>query len=663
MNAHSLRRVWVFLRRRSLADRLALAVIAAGLVRQMARTFGVSLPFGGLIDFLTFIAIVYFAVRLIPWARHHLMWSLRNRLIVAYLFIAVVPIVLLLLMAGLASYLIYLQLGAHLLEDDLNDRAAVVAASAETLASTIEKYATPAVPPRSESVLSLPGVAALVEATKAEFPNCRIALNQGGDLLQQSGTGRYSGLSEQNGTLYISAVADQTGPQGPVRVLLEVPVTSAVLDSLNSEIGPVQMILLRPADQASGRGIKISIDDQVYVPGQEISSRKRPVGPPANFLDVRINGASTLEAASLSPRSPVKTFPVLASFAVRASAINRRLFTSVGALGPVLIRVLEIVGFIFLAMELAALVTGVVVTRTITRAVGDLYEATLHVRRGDFSHRIRVHQRDQLGALGDSFNEMTSSITELIAEQRQKQKLENEISIAREVQEQLFPKQIPSLPGLDLAAICRAARSVSGDYYDFIRLGPSRAGLALADISGKGIFAALLMASLQASLRSQATQDSSIGPAELVSRINRHLYLNTSDDRYATFFFGVYDSDTRNLTYTNAGHLAPFFITDSGCEELTEGGTVVGLFEECPYTQRTICVKPGSVLVVFSDGLTEPENVYGEEFGIARLKEEAIRLRNLPAFKMAQALIGAAEQWAGTPEQADDMTVVIARME
>ncbi|HTV59405.1 MAG TPA: SpoIIE family protein phosphatase [Verrucomicrobiae bacterium] len=662
MNAHSLRRLWVFLRRTTLLDRLALIVIAADILWQIASARGIKLPYGGLLAFLGAVAVIYFVVRLIPWVRRNLMWRLRNRLIVAYLFIAVVPVVLLLSMAGLASYLIYLQLGAHLLEDDLNDRAAMVMASAESLADAIEKDATPAIPPDSQKVLSLPGVAALVGATRAEFPNCRILLNREGQLPDE-GTGRgYAGLSEQDEILYISAVAKQMGRQGPVQVLLEVPVTPALLDTLSSELGPVRLILLEPAKPGPAGRISIGIDNQVYVPGQEISSRKRSVGSRANFLDVRINGASTLKAVSIPPHASMATSPVLASFAVRASAINRRLFRSVGALGPILIRILEVVGFIFLAMEIAALVTGIVLTRTITRAVGDLYEATLHVRRGDFSHRIRVHQQDQLGALGESFNEMTSSITELIEDQRQKQKLENEISIAREVQEQLFPKEIPSLPALDLAAICRAARTVSGDYYDFIRLGRSQVGMALADISGKGIFAALLMASLQASLRSQATQDGNISPAELVARINRHIYLNTTDDRYATFFYAVYDGDAKTLTYTNAGHLAPFFITDSGCEELSDGGTVVGLFEEFPYTQRTLHVKPGAVLVAFSDGLSEPENVYGEEFGVARLREEATRLRHLSAAKMAKGLIAVAEQWAGTAEQADDMTVLVARM-
>lgn len=657
----SIQRFLVFLRRTSLADRAALTVICLEFIWQISGVLRIALPLKGLLSFLTFIALVYFAIRLIPYARHHLMWRLRNRLIVAYLFIAVVPVVLLLTMAGLGSYLLYLQLGAHLLEDDLQGRMEMVATSAETLADAIAKDATPSAPPSSDAALKLPAVKALIDATKEEFPDCRVALNQGTLLLEQGGGRRFAGLSEEQGTLYIAAVAKEDGPTGPAQVLLSVPVTPAILDSLVSELGPVQLVLLRPAKETPIRGISISIENEVYVAGQEISSRKRSIGSPSNPLDVRINGVSTLEAFAMSPHAASQKVPVLASFAVRASAINRRLFRSVGALGPLLIRILEIVGFIFLALEIAALATGIVLTRTITRAVGDLYEATLHIRRGDFSHRVRVHKRDQLGALGESFNEMTSSISELIEEQRQRQKLENEIAIAREVQEQLFPKVIPSLPSLEVSAICRPARSVSGDYYDFIRLGPERVGLALADISGKGIFAALLMAGLQASLRSQAALVG-VAPAELVTRINHHVYLNTSDDRYATFFYAVYDDEAHTLTYTNAGHLAPFFITESGCEELSEGGTVVGLFDEFQYTQSTVEVKPGTVLVAFSDGLTEPENVYGEEFGVSRLREEAIRLRHLPATKLAQSLITAAEQWAGTPEQADDMTVLVARM-
>jgi len=166
-------------------------------------------------------------------------------------------------------------------------------------------------------------------------------------------------------------------------------------------------------------------------------------------------------------------------------------------------------------------------------------------------------------------------IRDRIEEQRKGQRLENEISIAREVQEQLFPQSIPQVEGVELAAICRAARVVSGDYYDFIRLSPCRIGIAVADISGKGISAALLMASLQAALRSQAVLDANGSTAQLVGRLNHHLFHNTSDDRYATFFYGVFDSSTRTLEYTNAGHCAPVFVADGKVTKLDTGGTAV----------------------------------------------------------------------------------------
>jgi sigma-B regulation protein RsbU (phosphoserine phosphatase) len=205
---------------------------------------------------------------------------------------------------------------------------------------------------------------------------------------------------------------------------------------------------------------------------------------------------------------------------------------------------------------------------------------------------------------------------------------------------------------------------VSGDYYDFIQLGPTQLAIAIADISGKGISAALLMASLQASLRSQilvpgAAEEST---AELVCRLNRHLVRNTGDDRFATFFYAVYDSRTRLLRYTNAGHLPSFFISDGTSHRLQTGGMVLGVIEDYVYEQGVFEVPHGSLLVGYSDGLVEPENVYGEEFGIQRLEDAAFRVRMAAPRVIADSLMTAADEWAGTPEQSDDMTVIVACM-
>ena len=218
---------------------------------------------------------------------------------------------------------------------------------------------------------------------------------------------------------------------------------------------------------------------------------------------------------------------------------------------------------------------------------------------------------------------------------------------------------------MEIEAICKAARSVSGDYYDFIQLSPTHIAIAIADISGKGISAALLMASLQAALRSQMlTQDSAtVSTADLVARLNNHLVRNTADDRFATFFIAVYDSATRTLRYTNAGHL-PSFLIGNGCSvHLDKGGMVLGIVEDYVYEEGLLSVPSGALLVGYSDGLVEPENVYGEEFGIRRLEQAAVRVQATAPMMVAESLMAAAEEWAGTPEQADDMTVVVARLQ
>jgi sigma-B regulation protein RsbU (phosphoserine phosphatase) len=662
VNRFSPRRLFVFLRHIAPLDRVALVIILLYFAVRAFAAFVAPVHFAGFIGFLSFLAAVYLLVRLLPWFRTKFMWTLRNRLIVVYVFIAVVPVILLLSMVGLAAYGLYLQLGAHIFHDDLQARISTISADADALAGAVEQEAAQGASPTSEAILARPGVANLIEAARREWPDLRVFPNRGERLVQAGDGHHFAGLVEFGGKIWVAAAVEKTGPAGPFYLVVGTPLNPAFLDGLPSDIGPIQIIPLRPTNQQTPAGASLSFNGKVFVPGEQIASRRRVLESPANWFDVRIGGVSTIDLAHIGPQPDDAPAAVLATFAMRASALNRRLFTSVGEIGPLLELALIAAGVIFLALEVAALITGIVLTRTITRAVGDLYEATLYVRRGDFAQRIRVHQRDQLGALGESFNEMTSSISELIVEQGKRQKLENEIAIAREVQSQLFPQVLPALPGLELAAICRPARVVSGDYYDFIRTGQDCVGIALADISGKGIFAALLMASLQAALRSQASLDGNCGTAELVSRLNRHVFRNTSDDRYATFFYAVFDVNTRMLTYTNAGHLSPFFVCGDKVQELSEGGTVIGMFEDIPYTQGSIRVEPGSLLVAFSDGLTEPENVYGEEFGMHRLKEEILRQRSMPPQRIAENLIAAAEQWAGTPEQADDITVVIARM-
>jgi len=657
---HRLRAFW---RTTSPLDRFATFVLILCILTWSTR-FGRYVAFLGAWRVILFvIAAGYLMVRLARWARKRLLWGLRNRLVVAYIFIAVVPVVLLLAMVALSGYLLYFQLGAHLLQDDLNSRITEVSHIAETLDQTLANDMAKRLPIDSRAVLARPGIAAMLSAASQRLPGLEVHLPTSAAAIgtKTRPVQGYSGLVQSSGSLWIEAVVASHGPSHEGELYVRVPVTAALLGAIAPDLGPIQLTTFRPAVTSDPVADVLNLNGRRLVRAGQVVS-VRPLQPKRGWYDIEISGGSTLNAVLLSHDEPTTdAIPVAAAFSLRPSQLTSRLFASLGLLGDPLVIILILIGVFFFLLEIAALITGIILTRTITVAVDDLYEATRHVRQGDFRHRIHVRQRDQLGVLAESFNAMTGSIAELIEEQRQRQKLENELTIAREVQTQLFPRELPEMAGLELAAVCRAARVVSGDYYDFMNLGHSRLGMAIADISGKGISAALLMASLQAALRSQAVMNGHRTTAEVVGALNRHLFLNTSDDRYATLFYAEYDPSSHSLCYTNAGHCAPFFVAGSALKKLDEGGTVVGLFDRADYKQVKVPAEPGSLFVGFSDGLLEPENVYGEEFGTARLANEVLRLRDLPAGRLADGLLSAVEQWAGSPEQADDMTVIVAR--
>jgi sigma-B regulation protein RsbU (phosphoserine phosphatase) len=468
--------------------------------------------------------------------------------------------------------------------------------------------------------------------------------------------------SEQLSLMSIRAMPEH----GRIRlVTLRVPITPEFLSGIAPDLGAIQLTLMEKYVPGARQGIIYPTANGQYVTARPIVARNRSLQPAMIWIDVPIEVVSRLDSVYVSPDGRVEPLrPVLAVFNARPSQLNARMFTSFGELRDTY-RLMAIgLTALFVLIGMVALIPGVVLTRRITNAVADLYQATQFVKTGDFSRRIQMKQRDQLGELGESFNQMTNSIGTLIEEQNKRQRLENEISIAREVQNQLFPSTLPSVPGVEIEAICKAARSVSGDYYDFIQLSPTHIAIAIADISGKGISAALLMASLQAALRSQMLVEGSesLSMVELVSRLNKHLVRNTGDDRFATFFIAVYDSATRTLRYTNAGHLPAFLICHGRSERLDKGGMVLGVVEDYVYEEGSLTVGHDALLIGYSDGLIEPENVYGEEFGIRRLEEAAVRVQGAAPLMVAESLMAAAEEWAGTPEQADDMTVIVARL-
>jgi serine phosphatase RsbU (regulator of sigma subunit) len=584
------------------------------------------------------------------------------------LFIAFVPILSIFILVVMAARILYSQLGAYLLYEDIHHRIEMIADIAQHIAIAHRTLPPSITEKEAERILALQSAA----VHDRELPGLDINFSSNLSLLSKvdkQGKNSFAGLLQEgdSGSALLSLISLRRieDSKEPRVVVLRVPVNADFLNTIAPDLGVIQLNLMENYEGKEPAGVLYSSGDKQYRVANRIVASNRTLQAPLFWLDSPVNVVSRLDSADVAKDGAVDLArPLLAVFNARPSRLNARIFTSLGDLRKTYVIFFVLVGIIFLLIWAVAWTTGIVLTRRITRAVADLYKATQFVQAADFSHRIPVERLDQLGVLSDSFNQMTGSIGTLIEEQNKRQRLENEIFIAREVQNQLFPNTLPSVPGVEIEAICKAARSVSGDYYDFIQLSPTHVAIAIADISGKGISAALLMASLQAALRSQALTEGSesLSTAELVARLNKHLVRNTGDDRFATFFIAVYDSATRTLRYTNAGHLPSFLICNGSSHLLDKGGMVLGVVEDYSYEQGVLEVAPDSLLIGYSDGLVEPENVYGEEFGIARLREAAIRVQSAKPSMVAESLMAAAEEWAGTPEQADDMTVIVTRL-
>jgi sigma-B regulation protein RsbU (phosphoserine phosphatase) len=233
------------------------------------------------------------------------------------------------------------------------------------------------------------------------------------------------------------------------------------------------------------------------------------------------------------------------------------------------------------------------------------------------------------------------------------------------VQERLFPQRLPEIAGLDYFGRCRTALGVGGDYYDFLALPDGKLGVALGDVSGKGIAAALTMASLQASLRADAMRAGN-DIAGLITRVNAMLYDASTEDRYATLFYAQYDPATHRLSYVNAGHCPPILLRSAAKHGTVErldqaGGTVVGLLPDCAYEQAEVSLAPGDLLVIYTDGFSEAMNPDLSEWGEERLILAIATCNGFPARDSIASIMQAADAFAAGAPQSDDMTLVILR--
>jgi serine phosphatase RsbU (regulator of sigma subunit) len=264
-----------------------------------------------------------------------------------------------------------------------------------------------------------------------------------------------------------------------------------------------------------------------------------------------------------------------------------------------------------------------------------------------------------VGILLHTYDAMRRQLEANFRSLRVKEALEREVEIAREVQRELLPRGYPVVRGLEIVGACIPAIGVGGDYYDFLPLQDERIGLVIADVSGKGIPAALLMAGLQASVRSLALPG--VSPCEVNRRLNDMLHQSTSASRYATLFFGLYDPQDRSLHYSNAGHFPPIHIGAHGAAYLSQGGLPIGLMPSSLYGEGRRELGLGDLLALYTDGVVETPNGGGEEFGNARLVEILTRHQAAPLQELLDRVIDAVNVWSGGGAPHDDITLVLAR--
>ncbi len=713
------------------------------LLRLIAPAWGDSIS--GWVKFLVFDAALLFSIVAFRWLRRKLLWRLRNRLIVTYVFIGVIPVALLVTMALVTIYLFAGQFASFVVTSEINSQLrslqAVNAAVSNELAARIEKGETPT----AESLAGLrkrdrawgrrrvcawygPKLLLLstgsLDPAAMTFPD--FFNKDGSEYAKAVREGQpFKEIVRDNDELYLRVASVFAVGSEKLTVITGEPLDQYLVADIAANLGEITLYSAGIILDAQGNyqnpnapkpGVAVgtskehSFETRLFdapekskaesgvtgaTPG---SSPQRPqqtfhptftvgsLAAPAGMMDREITFGTPLQVVDWKTGDR-STAGALVSVRTRPSVLYTHLFAALGDLARGVEYILLGILIFFAVIELVALIIGTRMTRTVTGAVAQLYDATKHVDQGDFSHRIPVKSADQLAQLSLSFNSMTESIEKLILEQKEKQRLEGELAIAQEVQAQLFPRQVTELESLEVHGFCRPARTVSGDYYDFLTASSHKLILAVGDISGKGISAALLMATIHSAVRAYSVESLpqmrepvavgavagagrimaawpegiEISPGALLGLLNHQLYESTPPEKYATLFLGIYDGRSHRLTYSNGGHLPPILIARDGeVRRLETGGTVVGLFDNMTYDEASVEMHPGEIFLAYSDGVTEPENEFGE-FGEERLIELVSANRRLPLTQISQIVTAAVDDWIGDNEQPDDITLVLAR--
>ena len=625
------------------------------------------------------------------------LWRVRRRLTLSYVFIGFVPALLIITFFVLAVMLLFFNVSAYSVRMQMaafQDQAKFLAQSAavEVAGGTTPAEIQRAVRTRfASAVLRYPLVSyAVVPSPRAcsddssdhrfnsqTEPELTSSITAGAwqhvdapdtvpAWVSCSGQQMLIAFRTGDGT-YMAARALEWVPGRPHEaVIVDLPVDPAALQKIAENIG-IETGPLSTTDDVEASGN--DPDDRRLIFGP--ASIPAPGAKPSSPI---LSGLSWVALLDHVNWSSGRTGTLLMSFKMSPGVVYERIsgpgFRGMGdfSFGQIILLMMGTVGALFLIIQMIAFGMGLSLARSITGAVHELFEGTERVGRGDFSHKVAVRSRDQLGALAASFNSMTTSIEYLLQEKAEKERLEQELRIARSIQMSLLPQGPAQMAGLALMSHCEPAREVGGDYYDYIPIDQDRLALLIADVSGKGTSAALYMAELKGIILTLSQRLTS--PRQLLINANQIISRHLDTRSFITITYAVVDLKARTLTYARAGHCPLIYApgphaASRTAQILVPEGMVLGLqiddgqmFERF-LEESVVPIGNGDLFLFYTDGISETMNAEGECFGDARLAGLLEQHADLPAAEIRERILREVQAFAGSEVQQDDMTMLL----
>ena len=610
---------------------------------------------------------LYYSWQIFKLVRERLLWKVRDRILVSFVFVGVVPITIVLLIGLIVSWFLIGTLGASLLEKHVENTVSRMERLPQAVQVELYRNA-------SKNLLPLSEIVNTVLESNRNLPGLTLEIYE----------------QRQNTFELLYAHPDtHPGVQTPAWIQ-KGPFAGVMLDTLSDNALPDSSMLI---DFRSGSMIDVN-DRKFYVlacmplskPFQtevwnesgvfiasQFLSRRRPIQRfkdevdwselPLGLGEFRLPWAGALKAHEWHNNESKEVFLTIWLDPLRI--LNDTMDTK-----QRIVRILfaTLIGLCLglACVEVGSFLLGLVISRRITTAVYELSEGTQALRTGQLDFKINTGKRDQLGELGQSFNAMTGSIQVLLKEVGEKERIEAELGLAREVQARFIPTIPPDMGRLELAGNWIPARMVSGDYYDFIEHQERVLDIVVSDISGKGMSAALMMAGLRSALRSQSVVEArDLKPgrlSSLVSRLNLHLCHNSAPEKFATLFICAFDPNALTLAYCCAGHNPPLLVRDGKISVLDVGGCPIGLFTEWKFQEDTIPVIKGDLIVIYTDGITEAQSANQNEFGEERLQQVVLANQNRSCEEIQEKILRAVRDFSIGAEQFDDQTIVVGRV-